>query len=314
MRSFPGCAEVTIDAIRAVADSGSPVESVSDARSIGSSFGRSDRPFREVVGYSARIESPRARLPWFAARRVNRNFALANAVWVCLGLSDPTSLLRFTRDGSGLVERTGGDLRCAFGRRLGAPDQPSTLLGNARRTLEADPSSRRVYLPLIWPEDLADPVPLDFSCAAGIQLFNRTGGLHMHTTMRSQSVVGVMPYDLMVFTLVHELFVASLGLEVGSHIYTAGSLHIYEDEMATAQAMARSPHGSIEMHPMGASDVVSLDAIRRLFRNDPPHPEDTVSEYWQAIFNALLDNVDSDSLTRSSMLPYTEWKRRANHD
>jgi thymidylate synthase len=49
--------------------------------------------------------------------------------------------------------------------------------------------------------------------------------------MRSQSTIGVLPYDVFLFASLQCIAAAELGVGPGDYIHVSGSLHAYEDEL-----------------------------------------------------------------------------------
>lgn len=79
--------------------------------------------------------------------------------------------------------------------------------------------------------------------------------------MRSQSLVGVFPYDAFLFTMIQEAMALELSVGMGRYIHISDSLHIYDNEIERAkaiggctiipepmQAMSFSPISNPEVH------------------------------------------------------------------
>ncbi len=64
-----------------------------------------------------------------------------------------------------------------------------------------------------------------------MQFLIRGNKLHCLVTMRSQSALMVMPYDLFLYTMFHECVAATIGVDLGTFTQFVGSMHIYEDEI-----------------------------------------------------------------------------------
>lgn len=108
--------------------------------------------------------------------------------------------------------------------------------------------------------------------------------------MRSQSLVGVFPYDAFLFTMIQEAMALELELEVemGRYIHISDSLHIYDNEIEKAQtigdcaivpdpmeAMSFSPISNLEVH---RAEKMYRELGRRVLINDT---------YWDSLLGVL---------------------------
>ncbi|MEU7121736.1 thymidylate synthase [Streptomyces zaomyceticus] len=190
---------------------------------------------REVLDVHMRLTQPRARLLYAPpARVINPAFAVAETVWHLSGSDAPwifdynTRLRQYADDGV---------LLGAYGPRMrkwaGTVDQ----LRRVVEILKEDPDSRRALIQLYDPaQDAAGHK--DVPCTLGFRFYLRAGRLHMSTTMRGQDVWIGMPYDLFFYTTLHELVAGWLGAELGEFHHHVGSLHIYENHLDQADALA----------------------------------------------------------------------------
>src|SRR5690348_10553873 len=97
---------------------GSRVPGVVDQLSIGSGFGRQDRPTVELVGVQLTLENPRACIVASDIRTVNLPYCFAQVVWSLQGSGDLGSIAyynpnayRFTDDGTTLPNSLATRLR-----------------------------------------------------------------------------------------------------------------------------------------------------------------------------------------------------------
>lgn len=189
---------------------------------------------REVLDLTMRLTQPRARLLYAPpARILNPAFAVAETVWHLSGSDAPwifdyNARLRQYADN--------GVLRGAYGPRMrnwgGEVDQ----LHRVVEILKDDPDSRRATIQLYDPaRDTAGHK--DVPCTLGFRFHLRGGRLHMSTTMRGQDVWIGMPYDLFFFTTLHELVAGWLDADLGEYHHHVDSLHIYERDIAKADAL-----------------------------------------------------------------------------
>jgi thymidylate synthase len=200
--------------------------SVTDPESVGSDWGREERPFRELLGRTFVVDSDDDVLIRSKTRPVNIDYALVSSVWILLGRNDLAALMPFNPRGASF-SADGFTLSAAFGHRLRAldGDQVSTAL----QLIRADPSTRRAVCMIGRAGDLVSPMP-DFPCASLIQYFRRADALHAVVYMRSQSLFGVFPYDVVNFRYLQWIAARQLGARLGSLHMTFGSLHVYEKE------------------------------------------------------------------------------------
>lgn len=202
----------------------------------------------EVLGACLCLTDPRRRLVDLPpARVINPAFAVAEALWILSGSDDPwifqynRALTRYTDDGR---------LQGAYGPRMrrwhGRVDQ----LDQVRRLLAHDPDSRQGVIALFDPErDTRGH--RDVPCTLSYRFFLRGGGLHMHTTMRSQDMWLGFPYDLFTATLLQELLAGWLGVKLGEYHHHVDSLHLYTTHEQDAARLPAEPDPSPPMPPLG---------------------------------------------------------------
>jgi thymidylate synthase len=200
---------------------------VTQPSSIGSGFGHRARGFRELTATSFVITSPRRRLTLSAHRPIDLGYALANVLWVMCG-SDSLEPIQFYNPNAAQFSDDGVSLFGAPGARIFqsiAGDQ----FEQAARRLQGDPSSRRAVIETYLPDDLFAETR-DCCCLTHMQFLVRDGALTCIANMRSQSVLMVMPYDLVLLTMLHEAMAARLGVRLGQYVHCCGSFHYYTDE------------------------------------------------------------------------------------
>lgn len=106
-------------------------------------------------------------------------------------------------------------------------DQYKNVLAELKRA----PESRRAEMiytrPSIWKEYNRDGMS-DFICTDSVQYFIRNGKLLADVRMRSNDVVFGYKNDKFWQDYVHAQLASDLGVPVGTMIWHAGSLHVYE--------------------------------------------------------------------------------------
>lgn len=213
--------------LKYLAKHGKPVPGVNDRLSVGSHFGEARRDTVELVGQHFSIVSPRSRIISSSARPVNLSYAIANTIWVLSGLDDLETINFFNGRGS-LFSDDGRKLFSAPGIRIFPPKGINQFVAVIEQ-LQADPSSRRATVQIALPGE-SSYKSRDVSCIISLQFLLRDNKLTCITTMRSQSVLMVMPYDLFLFTMIQEAAATRLGVELGPYHHFSGSFHYYLDE------------------------------------------------------------------------------------
>ena len=119
----------------------------------------------------------------------------------------------------------------------------------------------------------------------------------MHVVMRSQSALMLLPYDMFLMSMLHELAAVELGWGLGRLIVTCSSLHIYEDEMARAERfLSEDGKCAFAMAPMPEGINEDLDGL-----------VEAECQMRSAVVRG--DDVVYDRLT-----PYSSMLLRALHD
>jgi thymidylate synthase len=221
---------VTAALARALLDAGAVVAPVVDSRSPGSSFGAGRPGTLEIIGSSFVLTDPSAVLIRRPGRLINTPYLLGNLLWTIAG-SDRLEDISYYNSRATLFSPDGIHIEGAWGPRLfGSPLTAGNQFATAVERLRRDPSTRRAVMSLLTADEIARN-SLDLSCAATVQYMLREGKLHAVTVMRSQSLFGVLPYDVFLFTCMQGIAAAELDVPVGNYLHIATSLHVYEDEL-----------------------------------------------------------------------------------
>lgn len=183
---------------------------------------------REAIGVGFRLTDPRQRLPYLAERKANPVFHFAEALWYLAGRRDlemigyyAPSMRSSSPDGIHL----GGS---AYGYTLFAPADGDTVAPFDRvlELLRSETDSKRGYLPVFSPRELALSDNPDMACLAGLHLLARGGRLHMVCNMRANDLDCGLLSDVFSFTMIQEYAAIQLGLEVGTYTHLIGSAHV----------------------------------------------------------------------------------------
>ena len=170
------------------------------------------------------------------------------------------------------------------------------------------------------PKDLIES-PRDTPCLFGLQFFIRSNRLICIATMRSQSVAKVMPYDVFLFTLLHEYIAARLKCEVGDYIHCCHSFHYYEDEaVEVREFLLGNAESCPSMPPMCAnfaSEISRLIELEEMMRVRLSHDKGaTVSDlsgrlspYSTDLFAILVSGTRQllNGVPREDDLPVPAW-------
>jgi len=188
---------------------------------------------RELLHCSLHLKNPRQR--WILSRQpsINPAFAIAEVVWILQGRNDSAFLNYWNPilpKHSGYGETYYG----AYGHRLRS-NLGFDQIEAAYQALAADPGSRQVVLQ-IWdgrkdmPNLDGSPRDSDIPCNVVAMLKVREGKLELLQIMRSNDIFRGTPHNIIQFTCLQEIIAGWLGLEVGSFVLVADSLHMYEHD------------------------------------------------------------------------------------
>jgi hypothetical protein len=179
---------------------------------------------REVLDWTCKLTDPRARLIANPERDLRVGYCAAKVAWDLNERDDPEPLLFWNPKGRWYID----DGRF-YGECYGKRFMPS--LRNAIKMLVLDRESRRATVPIWHPDDAhAALTKKNVPCADSFQLRIIDDKLIMQVTMRSSSI-GVLPYDLFLFSTIHELCANELDAGLGPLTWHARSCHTYESEI-----------------------------------------------------------------------------------
>lgn len=253
----------------------------------------------ETLHVYSEIINPRER--WVAARypRMNPAFALAEVVWILRGRSDIAFLTPWN---SNLTQFVGDDAitHGAYGRRL-RHEHGLDQLTAAYQALSSNPTSRQVALS-IWKPDLdlpnsdGTPQSSDIPCNVVSLLKIADGTLRWTQIMRSNDLIRGLPYNIVQWTTIQEVFAGWLDVEVGPYTHLADSLHVYDRDIEKFSLVPVPP-------------VANTDDLRL------PYAASALAiETLESAFEELASYGDHRSLTRivdtcSAPEPYLDWVR-----
>lgn len=179
----------------------------------------------ELIAARQMLTNPRARVIYTRAREINLGFCLGNFFYQLMNTDavDPVAYYnvaahRFSDDGQ--------RLHGTYGTRIHGQ------LKTAARLLMDDPATRRAVI-TIFDGRIDHQDSKDIPCPTTLQFLVRGKGRHLHciASFRSQNSLMVYPYDIFLFTMLHEFMAVNTGYLLGSYIQLNGSVHYYENEV-----------------------------------------------------------------------------------
>ena len=188
----------------------------------------------EVLGYQIQITDPRNRILVNPIRRLNPVGAVARFVWMVAG-SDRLEDIAFYEPkvrsySDNAISVPGSN----YGMRLFQPKPGLSQVKGVIDRLRAEEGSRRAAAVIWTPED-AIRDSQDIPCAFGAFYHVRDGKLTATTVMRSNNALLLLPYNTFEFGVIAELIAASVGVEFGSLVHYAASMHVFDDQRELAQ-------------------------------------------------------------------------------
>lgn len=235
----PDLQSLVVSAAEFLAENGDWTDAVTEPRSIGSRFGSKPRRTLEVRNVVLRLTNPKRRLMKLPQRPVHLDFALANVLWVCKATKSADMIVTYNPLGEPFLSEE-GEFSGAMGNRMAAAYGDRRALLSVVSLLRDHPATRRAVVPLLTADDLAEQAK-DLPCVTACNYHQREGVLESTTIMRSQSLVGLLFYDIFLFTMLQEIVATELGVPLGAYTHFCSSLHVYEDEIESLHRVARSP-------------------------------------------------------------------------
>lgn len=181
------------------------------------------------------ITNPRKRIVTSRFPPISIAFALAEVIWILKGSNNSQVINLFNPKLSqfcGESETYHG----AYGYRL--VKNKGNQIHQAYETLKNNDSSRQVVLS-IWDATLDLPLPngktrnKDIPCNIISLLKVNKGKLYWTQIMRSNDIMRGTPYNLIQFTVLHELFANWLNLELGEYMLVVSNIHQYFTDRCT---------------------------------------------------------------------------------
>ncbi|MCA6334071.1 MAG: hypothetical protein IM664_05580 [Phenylobacterium sp.] len=188
----------------------------------------------ELLGHQTRVPMNDP-LVTIRERKLGYKFMAAEAYWILTGDDRVETIAPYSKKISEFSD-DGLTFFGAYGPKIRGQ------LPYVVSKLVEDPYSRQAVIN-IWREN--PPRTKDVPCTTTVQWFIRDGRLHCVDTMRSSDIILGWPYDIFNFSMLSVALIAllrphGLNLLLGDLTLTAGSQHLYERDVDTAEACVNS--------------------------------------------------------------------------
>jgi thymidylate synthase len=198
---------------------------------------------REILGYQTRVDMTRPVVS-IPARGLSYRFLPGEAWWILRGDNRVETIAKYNSRIANFSD-DGVYFFGAYGPRI--VDQLSYVVDSIIK----DPSTRQAVLSIWRPNPRQTK---DVPCTCLVQWIVREGKLHCFDTMRSSDAWLGWPYDVFNFSmlsglvalLVREVSKGALKLSLGDLVLTAGSQHLYEDNLERATNIVFPQVGDFE--------------------------------------------------------------------
>jgi thymidylate synthase len=266
-------------------------ESIEKLITLGEVIHPSKGQARELQGITLELTNPRARLSRSETR--GRIFsALGELCWYLSGTNTVEPISYYLSHYRTLGE--GDKVYGGYGPRLFNFDGVNQIEYVIKK-LRDHPYSRQAVIQLFDHEDVVRPHK-DVPCTCTFQFLVREGGLHLVTHMRSSDAYLGLSHDIFSFTMIQEIVAKSIGASLGSYIHMVGSFHLYEINIAKAEAFLAEGWQSGEYHmpEMPSSDpwpgIAHLLSVESSLRNgnDPAAIVLSDEPYWADLERVLV--------------------------
>lgn len=208
-------------------------------------------PTWEILGATVTLDNPRDRIVTARSRKMNIAFAIAEWFSFMLGIDNIDFFTQFI--GSyGQFSTDGQRLDGCYGTRINTVNgiRYQSQLNEVARILQSDPMSRQAVMSIYERDDLYGKGGKNTPCTLNLQFLIRDGRLDMITYMRSSDVYKGITNDIVVFTLIQEFLARQLDVELGKFTLCAGSLHIYNYDVAQIEPIRSDARWPLVMKPM----------------------------------------------------------------
>lgn len=248
-------------------------------------------PCLEHFGSMLELRNPRARLSRSEGK--GKIFsALGETCWYLSGSDDAAAIKYYIKKHPEAPSER-GRLRAAYGPRIfGTADNDQ--IENVVRVLKRSRSSRRAVAQIFSASDLAQAAfwnkqeeEPEVPCTCVLQFAIRQDVLCVTTYMRSNDAFKGLPHDIFAFTMIQELVAREMGIDVGSYRHAVGSLHLYEENLDSADAylkegwQAAKPMPAMPMEGNAEALEILLKYESHLRAGAASEPPPNLPAYWR---------------------------------
>lgn len=196
----------------------------------------------ELMGPIICLTKVQHRLAWAPARPLNLGFCFGNFFGVLLAWDD-VERWDYYNPNTPRFSDNGKTLHGAYGPRI------RQQISDVIYMLRNDPGTRRAVI-TFFDGSIDHRESKDIPCPIDMQFFVRDGVVECYTKFRSQNYLMVFPYDIFLFTMLHEWIAVHAGYPAGAHIQWTTSQHIYEEEKLLAESVMGEYGIDVKMRPM----------------------------------------------------------------
>jgi thymidylate synthase len=263
---------------------------VTDCLAKGKNVSPRDLGSMEICAQSFSLSNPRARLTSFENRNWSWPLAIGEFCWHLRGDRSLDALTYYAPSWKKFSDNGNTIEGSCYGYKAFDRSNPASQWAYCRDLLLNDPDSRRAVM-IFDDINEINPFTRDKSCLTSIQFLQRDCKLNLIVNMRSNDIYLGLPYDIYLFTMIHELMALDLNCELGIYYHFVGSLHIYDKDIEKVNRNFSRP---IAVDSMNA--IPSLDELNSFL-----HYEEQIrlgravnfhhmNDYWKCQLDALVDH------------------------
>lgn len=179
----------------------------------------------EILNAITVIKDPTRMIVTSDARKMPMRYAVGELLWYFSGSNKLRDIQYFSKAWDRMSD-DGETVNSCYGHKIQSFygfDQWQDIIDR----LTQDPNSRQAVIHIKNARPITDPTK-DTPCTLSMQFLIRDGRLNLTVTMRSNDVWTGVPYDMFSFCAMQVTMAMRLGVEVGTYVHQAGSLHLYE--------------------------------------------------------------------------------------
>lgn len=236
------------------------------------------------------IDSNEISIPFLIGRGLNPFFLIAEAAWVLDGRNE-LDILSFYLNRYGDYSDDDVTLNGAYGYRI-RHENNFDQLDSVIKELESFPQSRRAVISLFLAKDLKDTNKKDIPCNISILFKIRNECLDLTVFNRSNDLFMGVPYNLFIFQLLHFYVSNQLGVPMGVQRHISDSMHLYEKNWDTVEAILKEQIDSNVKSLKSKSGLSVLNVI--------------INE--SKLINSRQFELMKESIVRKTLIAYQSYK------